>query len=598
MPNVRISQLPTVAVLGATALLEIVQSGQSQKVDAQSIANLKVVTVDDIQDATAFGKSVMTAVAFNQFMTDGLGTEAGAVLINDGSTWTPLSPGTLGEVLQTQGAGLPPVWAPGAGVGTVVSVATGTGLTGGPITASGTIEIAANGVTYALLQQVSAGSRLLGNATGGAANVAELTITNALDMATSTRGSLLYRGASAWAGLSPGTSGHVLTSQGAGADPVWQAVAAGGTVTNIATGAGLTGGPITTTGTIQIDTNGVTYALFQQVAASSLVGNPTGALADAQGITLGATLAFSGSALQTVAMTGDVTTAADSFATTIAAGAVTTTKLADGAVSYAKFGNIASDSLVGRDTVGPGAPESITVTGGIEFSGSGSIRTGAFTGDVTKAAGGTALTIATSAVTYAKIQNVTASRLLGNPTGGAAAPSEISLGTTLTFSGSALQTAALTGDVTASANSFVTTIAAGAVSYTKVAGTALATASEYRSNTASKILNANAVWSAADLVALTDAATVAVDMSTGINFTLTLAGNRTLGQPQNPKVGQSGVIYVVQSGGGNTLGYHGDYKFAGGTPPVLSTAAGAVDRLTYFVRSSTHIDIDISKARS
>lgn len=41
-------------------------------------------------------------------------------------------------------------------------------------------------------------------------------------------------------------------------------------------------------------------------------------------------------------------------------------------------------------------------------------------------------------ITLAKIVNTTASRLLGNPTGGAAAPSEISLGTGLVFSGTAL----------------------------------------------------------------------------------------------------------------------------------------------------------------
>ena len=62
-------------------------------------------------------------------------------------------------------------------------------------------------------------------------------------------------------------------------------------------------------------------------------------------------------------------------------------------------------------------------------------------------------------VTYAKIQNVAVSSLMGNATGSPAAPTDISIGATLAFSGAALQTAALTGDVTASANSFVTTVA-------------------------------------------------------------------------------------------------------------------------------------------
>jgi len=50
-----------------------------------------------------------------------------------------------------------------------------------------------------------------------------------------------------------GNAGEILTSNGAGVAPSWSAAGGTGTVTNIATGAGLTGGPITTTGTIAID---------------------------------------------------------------------------------------------------------------------------------------------------------------------------------------------------------------------------------------------------------------------------------------------------------------------------------------------------------
>lgn len=52
-----------------------------------------------------------------------------------------------------------------------------------------------------------------------------------------------------------------------------------------------------TVNTANIVNNAVTYAKFQQVAADSLVGNPTGSLANAQGITLGPGLAFSGTTL-------------------------------------------------------------------------------------------------------------------------------------------------------------------------------------------------------------------------------------------------------------------------------------------------------------
>lgn len=77
--------------------------------------------------------------------------------------------------------------------------------------------------------------------------------------------------------------------------------------------------------------------------------------------------------------------------------------------------------------------------------------------------------IANGAITYAKIQNETNNTLLGNSSGGAAAPSEQTIGATLAFSGSALQTAAITGDITSSANSFVTTVAK--IQGTSVTGT-------------------------------------------------------------------------------------------------------------------------------
>jgi hypothetical protein len=44
----------------------------------------------------------------------------------------------------------------------------------------------------------------------------------------STRGAILYRGASGWEKLDPGTNGHVLTSGGSGADPAYAAPGGGG----------------------------------------------------------------------------------------------------------------------------------------------------------------------------------------------------------------------------------------------------------------------------------------------------------------------------------------------------------------------------------
>lgn len=128
-----------------------------------------------------------------------------------------------------------------------------------------------------------------------------------------------------------------------------------------------------------------------------------------------------------VTMSGDATNSA---------GVVT---IANDAVTFAKMQNITTDRLLGRDTAGTGDVEELTATGGIEFTGTG-IQTSAFTGDVTKSAGGTALTIANDAVTYAKIQNVSAaSRLLGRGSAaGAGDVEEITLGTGLTMTGTTL----------------------------------------------------------------------------------------------------------------------------------------------------------------
>lgn len=143
------------------------------------------------------------------------------------------------------------------------------------------------------------------------------------------------------------------------------------------------------------------------------------------------------------------------------------------AVTLAKMANLPTDTIIGRDTAGTGVPEQLTLTGGLEFTGAGGIQTGAFTGDVTKSAGGTALSIAAGAVTYAKMQNIASDSLIGRDTASSGAPEAITLNATLEFTGTQqIQRAALTGDVTAGAGSNATTIAAGVVTLAKMANLA------------------------------------------------------------------------------------------------------------------------------
>ena len=93
-----------------------------------------------------------------------------------------------------------------------------------------------------------------------------------------------------------------------------------------------------------------------------------------------------------------------------------------------------------------------------------------------------------------------------------------------------------------------------------------------------------------NIVTLTDAANIAYDMDDGNNATVTLGGNRTLDNPSNITVGQSGSIFIVQDGtGSRTLSFGSAFDFAGGTAPTLTTAANAVDRLDFVVRTTSSI---------
>lgn len=161
------------------------------------------------------------------------------------------------------------------------------------------------------------------------------------NITTYTAGDMLYASATnVLSKLAIGTNGFVLKISGG--VPTWTAEGGG-------------------------SSHDLLSATHTDVAASSvsrgsiIVGNSTPAWAE---LALGAASTFlqsDGTDLAYVAMSGDATLSAGAL--TIAADAITTSKILDDAVTYAKMQNIsATDRILGRDSSGAGIVEEITPT--------------------------------------------------------------------------------------------------------------------------------------------------------------------------------------------------------------------------------------------
>ena len=115
-----------------------------------------------------------------------------------------------------------------------------------------------------------------------------------------------------------------------------------------------------------------------------------------------------------------------------------------------------------------------------------------------------------------------------------------------------------------------------------------ATVANIRSGASASYLTIRRIYEANAPVSLTDASTIAWDMSAGINFKVTLgASGRTLANPTNQVAGKSGLLVVSQdaTGGRSISSFGSNIIWIGGTP-AWPTASNAKTIISYFVEAN------------
>lgn len=151
-----------------------------------------------------------------------------------------------------------------------------------------------------------------------------------------------------------------------------------------------------------------------------------------------------------------------------------------------------------------------------------------------------------------------------------------------------------TGATTA-ANAFSNLKQAATTSATGV--TELATDAEVRSSAAGNLaVQAAQIESAAAFVALTDAATVAVDWDTGINFSLTVTASRIIGNPTNGQIGTFRTI-LVQGNDATSRTISFGNQYLGSVPSIADCTSTKWYLLTIFCVATNHFVVTSVQAK-
>ena len=153
-------------------------------------------------------------------------------------------------------------WAPisaGSG-GTVTGVTAGSGLAGGTITSNGTISVLANSGIVSSSSGVAVNTAFIGTLSANNATYLNGQLDSYYLNATN-----LSSGTVPTARLASGVASSTTYLRG---DQTWATISGGGTVTSVGSGTGLTGGPITGSGTLSLATAGAGAATYSSGISS------------------------------------------------------------------------------------------------------------------------------------------------------------------------------------------------------------------------------------------------------------------------------------------------------------------------------------------